>query len=117
MTIAARACGACNGTGDWINPRTGKVETCPTCGGSGISPLGASVPDAIREHWGFSLGLDGHDKGLTRDDSPFYRHSSADQAWRLGWARAERAAVRAVIREKIAAEMSFWTQEEMRNAA
>lgn len=33
--IAAALCMTCYGTGDWINPKTGNVETCPTCLGSG----------------------------------------------------------------------------------
>jgi hypothetical protein len=37
-TAATRICFTCLGRGDWVNPKTGRIETCPTCGGSGVIP-------------------------------------------------------------------------------
>jgi hypothetical protein len=89
-------CPVCHGSGD--RPQA-EGQSCPVCAGSGVSPY-LPPPAAIAEHWGYLLGLDSHERGLTRDDSPFLRRSDADQAWRLGWARADRDAVTEHYREK-----------------
>lgn len=68
------------------------------------------------EHWGYLLGLDDHGKGLTRDDCPFLADTEAARCWRVGWDVAEREEIRESHSEKIAAEQSFWSREEMRNA-
>jgi hypothetical protein len=69
---------------------------------------------ATREHWGYLLGLDDHDKGLTRSDCPFFAGSEAARCWLAGWETVEREEIRESHREKIATERSFWTREEMR---
>ena len=102
------ACPACRGAE--------RPTTCRVCAGSNVSPYMAA-PAAVVEHISYGWGIRDHGHGLKRDDSPHFRHSEADRAWRAGWARAEREAIRESIREKIATEQSFWTREEMRNAA
>jgi len=31
-----KPCPTCFGRGDWIDPRTGRIQTCPTCHGRGV---------------------------------------------------------------------------------
>jgi hypothetical protein len=39
-----RPCMTCNGTGDWINPRTGNIGTCPACRGTGVETIKPPPP-------------------------------------------------------------------------
>jgi hypothetical protein len=75
-----------------------------------------NIPAAIREHWGYLLGLHDHSKGAARTDIPFSPDGFAAHCWLAGWDVAERDEISESHREKIATEQSFWSREEMRNA-
>jgi hypothetical protein len=88
---------------------------CPVCDPQRVAVF--PVPAAARQHWGYLLGYQEHECGVARADNAFGAGGEAALCWLAGWDAAERDDIRESHREKIAGEQSFWSKEEMRNAA